>query len=179
MRRSCRKIQVVTFVTMCFKTAQRVFMGDRSSSPCASGTHEVLHDSAEQISPAVKEEGEIVPPTSPSMREGVERLYEGFDSVQEPFMDQLLVVKDIGSEQAYTQHVQLVKCDHDQSVEVVQQVHSSMGQAGKGFRLGNIVKHEKRGSDWWCQVTQVHWVGHSVKDITLESLAMMVVEYPD
>ncbi len=91
-------------------------------------------------------------------------------------MDQLLVVKDIGSEQVYTQHVQLVKCDDDQSVQVVQQVHSSMGQAGKGLRLGNIVKHEKCGSDWWCQV---HWVGHSVKDIIWESLATMAVEYPD
>ncbi len=100
----------------------------------------------------VKEECKIVPPTSPSVREGVEKLHEGFDSVQEPFMDQLLVVKDIDSKQVYTQYVQLVKRDHNQSVEVVQQVHSSMGQAWQAFRLDSIVKNEKSGSDWWFRL---------------------------
>lgn len=49
----------------------------------------------------------------------MERLYEGFYySVQEPFRDQLpvFVVKDIGSEQVCTQHVQQVKRDQDQLV---------------------------------------------------------------
>ncbi len=68
----------------------------------------------------------------------------------------VFTIEDIGSDQVYTLQAQCLNRHHDSSLTVALQVHAMVrawaARAGKGFRLGNIVGHEKRGSQCWFQV---------------------------
>jgi transposase InsO family protein len=87
----------------------------------------------------------------------------------------VFTIEDIGNDQVYTLHAQYLKRYHDASLVVTPQVRAWAARAGKGFRLGNIVGHEKRGSKWWFQV---HWEGYTLEESTWEPLATLAVDVP-
>ena len=87
----------------------------------------------------------------------------------------VFTIEDIGNDRVYTLHAQYIKRYHDPSLVVTQQLREWAARAGKGCRLGNIAKHEKRESKWWFLV---HWEGYSVDEATWEPLAALAIDVP-